>query len=113
MLFDFDAATADYIRRHGGRVVMDMKFRHAYGDGCLAGRGLLGSYAPCVRLGEPAEPPHPYDRTCLGGVILYHARGLEPKPGLHAIRIRVKSFAVFHWLELEGARYIPVFANPD
>lgn len=113
MLFDFDAATAAYIRQHGGTAVIDLKFRHAIGDGILAGRGLLGSYAPSVRLGEPAEHPHPYDRICMGGMILYHARGLEPKPGLRTIRIRLRSFATFRWLELEGARHIPVFARPD
>ena len=109
MLFSIDAPAAEYILDNGGAVVIELKFQESAGDILPAGRHLLGSYAPVIRLGEPEETGQRYERTWLEGTLLYHVSGVRPKPGCPAIRIVGRTLLCFRWLELEVAKHTPVF----
>lgn len=110
-MFEMDGQTAEYILLHGGSAVIDLKFQGSAGDVFLAGRHLLGSTLPAIRLGEPSADAGPYVLARVNGSLIYHAPGVKPKPGRTAIRIVQKSLLGLSWLELEGARYSPVFAE--
>jgi len=60
-------------------------------------------------MGEPVSPDRiRYLITEVDGINVFHPPGLLIKEGFSQIRISVRKFLFWAWLEVEGAKAIPV-----
>jgi len=65
---------------------------------------------PTIELGHPAPAEAGKFLTAeVNGITVYYPEGLHPKHGQTAVRIRRRKFLFWSWLEVEGARPMPVY----
>ncbi len=109
-MFDINNQVADYIRMHGNMVAVDLKLKLAIGDLPCASRKLAGCYVPNICIGEKVEKRDPqFHNEFVNGIIIYYHPGLKVKIGYPSIRLVLRKFLFWEWLELEGAKLTPVF----
>jgi len=63
-----------------------------------------------IFLGFPAKE-NGYHITDIDGIKVYHPSNIEPKQGYDHIRVKLKRFLFWSWLELEGTKSIAVFST--
>lgn len=114
MEFDLEDKALEFIKQNGNSAVIDLKFVHCVGDALCASRRLLGSHVPAIRPGEPGDAETgPYEIIRDQGTILYYHQQLERKVDFKKIRVICRKLFWWKWLELEGAKVIPVFNDYD
>jgi len=65
---------------------------------------------PRVSIGEPAcQGTDKYLTAEMDGIKIFYPPSLRVRPGFSEIHIEVKRFLFLTWLEIEGAKAIPVF----
>jgi hypothetical protein len=65
---------------------------------------------PSVFIGEPAcQGRDKYLTAEMDGIKIFYSPNLRVRPGFSEIHIDVKRFLFLAWLEIEGAKAIPVF----
>jgi hypothetical protein len=109
-MFDINSQAAAYIRTHGNMVTVDLKFQPAIGDIPCASRKLAGCYAPNIRIGEKIGALNSQFRTeFIDDITIYYHPNLREKIGYPSIHLVLKQFLFWEWLELEGAKIMPIF----
>jgi hypothetical protein len=61
-------------------------------------------------LGLP-EKPDQFIKTVQDGIDVYYSSKLKTQAGAECIRIRLKKILFWQWLEIEGAKSIPIYAE--
>lgn len=65
---------------------------------------------PSVVVGEPAAAVKGrYCRSEAGAISVYYPAALAAKAGFSRVRITLKKFLFFKWLEVEGAKAIAIY----
>jgi hypothetical protein len=60
-----------------------------------------------ISTGRPsADEAHRYQSQCLSGIEVFFPAGLSLKQGSGELRVKLRGFLGFHWLEVEGAKGI-------
>ena len=64
---------------------------------------------PRVSIGEPdRQGKDKYLTAEMDGIKIFYPPSLRVRPGFSEIQIKVKRFFFLNWLEIEGAKAIPV-----
>jgi len=67
---------------------------------------------PRVSIGEPAcRGKDKYLTAEIDGIKIFYPSSLRVRPGFSEIHIKAKKFLFLTWLEIEGAKAIPVFSE--
>jgi hypothetical protein len=110
MKFAVDEDAARFIRNRTGAVVIGLNFEPSLGGCACSPTKINGSYVPVISLGEPPqEEKDRYRVQRVENVEVYFASALDTKQGSAEIRIRLRGFFLFRWLELEGARGVACY----
>lgn len=111
-MFNVNQQAADYIRMHGNLIAVDLKFKPAIGDILFVSKRLDGCYVPKIHIGDEISRRNPqFRREFVNGIIIYYHPELKAKVGCSSIQLVLKQFLFWQWLELEGAKFTPVFDN--
>jgi hypothetical protein len=63
-------------------------------------------------VGEPVRRGESKYLTAeVGGIRIFYSPGMQIKDGFSEIQIKIKRFLFLAWLEIEGAKAIPVFSK--
>jgi hypothetical protein len=112
VIFDVEKDAAQFIRNRKGAVVIGLNFEPSLGGCACSPTKINGSYVPVISLGRPPqEEEERYRLQRVEDVEVYFALGLATKQGSNEIRIRLRGFSCFRWLELEGARGIASYGS--
>ena len=111
-MFNVNQQAADYIRMHGNLIAVDLKFKPAIGDILCVSRRLEGCYIPKIHIGDEISKRNPqFYHESVNGIMIYYHPELKAKIGCPSIRLVLRRFLFWQWLELEGAKITPVFEN--
>jgi hypothetical protein len=110
-MFIIEKDAAQYINESAHAVVIELRLEPCTG-GCLCSPvNVTGSYVPTLALGKPSQDEEDrYQLQSVEGVEVYFSTGLAVKQGFSEIRIKLKRFLWFRWLELEGAKGIASYS---
>ena len=109
LIFDIDTETADFIeKRYRGDITIAMDFHPMMDSGwkCSATREVVGCYVPRIYAGAPGNDENAYRHGQTANVQVFYSPRLRSKLESNHIRIRIKRFLFFRWLELEDASSI-------
>ena len=68
---------------------------------------------PRVFIGEPVSREEDRYLTAeMEGIKIFYHPSVQIKDGFSEIQIKVKKFLFLSWLEIEGAKAIPVYSEP-
>lgn len=105
MKFVMEEKAARFVRERAGTVVIGLKLEPSLGGCPCASNNLMGSQIASISLGMPSQAEKDrYQLQMVDGIGVYFPASLGLKQGSSAIRIKVRGFLWFRWLELEGAR---------
>lgn len=105
-----DKEAAEYIQKHGGSIIIDLKHEPAMGGCCSTTQTITGSYVPAVSTGEP-EAKDKYLAALIEGVRVYYPKNLQVKEGFSQVRIKMKKTLLWSWLEIEGAKATAIYSS--
>ena len=109
-MFDIGKDAADYIWLRGAVATIDLKLEYSTGDMIGSRKRLIGSYVPKIYIREEMdELSSLFLAKWVNGITIYYHPELRVKVGYPKIRFTVKRLLCLEWLELEGAKIIPVF----
>ena len=106
LIFDLDRKAADFIwKRYSGAITVDMDFEPMLGSGCKcsAAREVTGCYIPRICAGAPGNDKNVYCHVQTANVEIFYSPRLRSKLKSNRLRLRIKRFLFFQWLELEDA----------
>ncbi len=110
-MFIIEKDAARYIHEDVRAVVIGMKLEPSTGGCHCSPVNITGSYIPVLSLGKPPENERDrYEVQLVDGVEVYFPADLTAKQGCSEIRIKLKRFLWFRWLELEGAKAIASYS---
>ena len=110
MQITVDPDAARYISAHTGAVVIALQFEPSLGGCACSPTRICGSYIPVLSLGKPApDEADRYQSRQVETVDVYFPPGLNVKQGRAEIRIKLRGWLCFRWLELEGAQGVAKF----
>jgi hypothetical protein len=111
-MFSIEDEVASYIWQRGNAIVVSLKHEPAVGDIYCASKMLSGCLIPQIQINlEESELETFFQRTYSNGVIVYHHPDICTKKGYAEIRVILRRLWLWEWLELEGARILPIFIN--
>jgi hypothetical protein len=114
MRFVIDKSAARFIRERDGAVAIGLHLEPSLGGCPCAENNLTGSQIASISLGKPSSAEKDqYRFQAVEGVEVYFPPSLEVKQGSTEIRIRVRGFLWFRWLELEGARSVACYTRSE
>jgi hypothetical protein len=110
-MFAIEKDAAQHIRGRGGAVVIGLTLEPSTGGCRCSPINVTGSYLPVLSIGKPSvEEKDRYRVELVDTVEVYFPAGLETKQDESEIRIRLRGFLWFRWLELEGAKAIACYS---
>lgn len=109
VLFQIDKDAELYINERTKTVTIQLIFNPALGGCACSKNSVRGSYIPEITLGQPLTDAEKQFLTvdCQGVRVFYPSR-LQIKEGYPHIRISLKRVLWWAWLELSGAKAIPI-----
>lgn len=111
-MFDISQQAATYLELHGNTLAIDLKLEPAIGDILCVSKQLTGCYAPKIYVGQKAqEHEAEFHTDCVNGITIYYHPKLQVKLGYSQIQFVLKKFLFWEWLELDGAKLIPIFKD--
>ncbi len=108
-MFEIDSDALVFITKHVQAVTIALNFQPAIGGCACSKNSITGSYIPGIALGQPqaGEEQRFHQIECQGVQVFYPAK-LQIKEGFSHIRITRKNVLWWSWLELQGAKAIPM-----
>jgi hypothetical protein len=107
MQIALEPEAARFILDRGGAVVLGLEFEPSVGGCACSPSRLSGSYLPVIATGRPAaDEAGRYQMQVVAEVEVYFPPNLNLKQGSGELRISLRGFLGFHWLELAGAKGI-------
>jgi hypothetical protein len=110
-MFKIEKDATQYINESTHAVVIGLKLEPSTGGCHCSPVNITGSYTPVLSLGKPSTDERArYEVQLVDGVEVYFPANLTVKQGCSEIRITLRTFLWFRWLELEGARAIASYS---
>jgi hypothetical protein len=110
-MFMIEKDAAQYINESAHAVVIGLRLEPSTGGCHCSPVNITGSYTPVLSLGKPSTGERVrYKVQLVDGVEVYFSGDLTAKQGCSEIRIKLRRFLWFRWLELEGAKAIASYS---
>lgn len=111
-MFIVDREAERYIGEKSGVITVRLKYEPALGGCVCSDKQVTGSYLPELLVGYPVSGEQlNYLVWEAGSVKIYYPTNLKIKEGYTEIRIYLKKFLFWRWLEIEGAQGIAITSN--
>ncbi|GBG57376.1 hypothetical protein SPFL3102_03480 [Sporomusaceae bacterium FL31] len=108
-MFEIDKDAEMYINERTKAVIIQLVFNPAIGGCACSKNSVRGSYIPEITLGQPqAEDEKQFLTMDCQGIRVFYPGKLRIKEGHSNIRISLKRILWWGWLELSGAKAIPI-----
>lgn len=108
-MFHIDDQASCFIKNRTGAISIELCFEPALGGCQCSPKNVTGSYVPKVKLTRDDGINTSLLKTEVDGINIYYPSNLQTKEGFNYIQIRLRRILFWGWLELEGAKGIPVY----